>query len=205
MLPDGAAKALLSSLFFVGVVALMFVPCLLYRRSDSSSDPSESDGGGGPGPSRPRSSPDPPRAGIPLPDADPACARARDHNTPRFEHPNRRRPEHEPARTPAKNEGVEPGRPGEQDHPADPSAGARGDRAPLVLRDTPPRSVTRDAGESVGSCIGQPKTAALPANPRRTACGPTRNARALATDRAVQRGVRSRQRLLADGPVTHFA
>jgi hypothetical protein len=101
VLSDGVAKALLSSLFFLGVVALMFVPCLLYRRSDSSSGPSESDDGGGPGPSHPRSSPDAPRGGLPLPDADPARARARDHNRPRFDHPNRRRPEHAPARTPA--------------------------------------------------------------------------------------------------------
>ncbi len=102
VLSDGAAKALLSSLFFLGVVALMFVPCVLYRRSDSSPGPSESDGGGGPGPGQPRPSPDAPRGGIPLPDADPARVRTRDHTKPRVDRPNRRRREHEPARTPAR-------------------------------------------------------------------------------------------------------
>jgi hypothetical protein len=100
-LSDGAAKTSLSFLFFVGVVVLMFVPGLLYRRLDPSPGSSESDGGGGPGPGQPRPSRDAPRGGVPLPDADQARARARDHNTPKLDDPKRRRPAHEPRRTPA--------------------------------------------------------------------------------------------------------
>ncbi len=101
-LSDEAAKAILPFLFFLGVVALMLVPGLLYRRSSSSPGPSDSDGGGGPGPGQPRPSPDVPRGGVPLPDADQASARARDHNTPKFDDPKWRRPAHEPRRAPTR-------------------------------------------------------------------------------------------------------
>jgi hypothetical protein len=97
---DDAGKQVLTLLFFLGVIALMFVPRLLYCCSDPSPGPSGSDGGGaGPGPSSP--SPDGPCGGIPLPDADQARARARDHRTPKLDDPKRRRPAHEPRRTPA--------------------------------------------------------------------------------------------------------
>jgi hypothetical protein len=105
VLSDDAAKAILPFLFFLGVVALMLLPGLLYRRSSSSLGPSDSDGGGGPGPGQPRSSPDVPRGGVPLPDADQASARARDHNTPKFDDPKWRRPAHEPRRAPARTNG----------------------------------------------------------------------------------------------------
>jgi hypothetical protein len=97
---DDAGKELLTLLFVVGVIALMFVPGLLYRRSDRSPGPSESDGGGA-GPGRPRPSPDGPRGGVPLPDAEQARARDRDHETPKLDDRKRRRPTHEPRRTPA--------------------------------------------------------------------------------------------------------
>ena len=101
---DDAGKELLTLLFFLGVIALMFVPGLLYRRSDRSPGPSESDGGGaGPGPPRP--APDGPRGGVPLPDADQARTRARDHHTPKLDDRKRRRPGHEPRRTPAATNG----------------------------------------------------------------------------------------------------
>jgi hypothetical protein len=103
VLPDAVARG--SSLFFVGVVALMFVPGLLYRGSGSSPGPSESDGGGGVGPEPPRFSPDAPRGGVPLPDAAQASVRARDHNAPRFDGPHRRGPAHKPGRAPARTEG----------------------------------------------------------------------------------------------------
>jgi hypothetical protein len=102
---DGLGKQLLSLLFVVGVIALMFVPGLLYRPSDRSPGPSESDGGGGTRPKPPRPSPDRPRGGVPLPDADQARARARDHQTPKFADWKRRRPAHEPRRTPAPTPG----------------------------------------------------------------------------------------------------
>jgi hypothetical protein len=100
-LPDhGAGKELLTLLFLVGVIALMFVPGLLYQPSDPSPGTSES-GGGGAGPGPPRPSPDRPLGGVPLPDADQARARARDHQTPRLGDRQRRRPAHRPRRTPA--------------------------------------------------------------------------------------------------------
>lgn len=102
---DGAGKGLLTLLFLVGVIALMFVPGLLYRRSDPSPGPSESDGGGGTGPAPSRPSLDGPRGGVPLPNAEQARARARDHDTPRWDDRMRRRPAHEPRRAPATTNG----------------------------------------------------------------------------------------------------
>ncbi|MGN6168666.1 MAG: hypothetical protein ACTHQQ_10925, partial [Solirubrobacteraceae bacterium] len=99
---DETGKDLLTLLFFLGVVALMFVPGLLYHRSDPSPGSSGSDGGGGGGgPGPPHPSPDGPRGGVPLPDADQARARARDHLTPKLDDRRPRRPAHEPRRTPA--------------------------------------------------------------------------------------------------------
>lgn len=100
-LSDDAAKQLFTLLFFIGVVALMFVPGLLYRLSDSSPGPPESDGGGGPGPGPPRPSPAGPRGDVPLLDADQARKRARDHERPKLDDWKRRRPAHVPRRTPA--------------------------------------------------------------------------------------------------------
>jgi hypothetical protein len=98
--PDAAAKQLLTLAFFVGVIALMFVPGLLYRVSDPSSGSSDSDGGGGTDPGPPRPLPDGPRGDVPLLDADQARARVRDHHGPKFYDRKRRRPAHEPRRTP---------------------------------------------------------------------------------------------------------
>jgi hypothetical protein len=98
-LPEDGGKQLLTLLFVVGVVALMFVPRLLYQPADPSPGPSEpDDGGAGPGP--PRRSPDGPRGGVPLPDADQARARVRDEHPPKPDDRKRRRPTHEPRRTP---------------------------------------------------------------------------------------------------------
>ncbi len=102
VLSDAVARALLPCLFVAGVAGLMLVPGLLYRRPGSSPGPSESDGGGGSGPGRPRPSPSGPRGGVPLPDAEQARVRARDHWGPRFDEPRRRRPAHKPRRTPAR-------------------------------------------------------------------------------------------------------
>ncbi len=102
LLSDAAARAVLPCLFALGVAGLMLVPGLLYRRPGSSPGPSDSDGGGGPGPGRPRPSPTGPRGDVPLRDADQARTRARDHNTPKFDEPRRRRPAHQPRRTPAR-------------------------------------------------------------------------------------------------------
>jgi hypothetical protein len=99
---DGAGKVFFPVLLLLGVVALMFVPGLLYRGTIAPPGSSESDGGGGSGPRPPGPSPSDPRGGIPLPDADQASARVRDHNSPKFEDQKRRRPTHDSPRTPAK-------------------------------------------------------------------------------------------------------
>lgn len=78
-LSDEAAKAVLSLFVLLGVIGLMLVPGVLYVRASSPPGPPESDGGGGSGPEPPPPSPDAPRGGIPLPDAEQARARRRDH------------------------------------------------------------------------------------------------------------------------------
>jgi hypothetical protein len=105
VLPDGAAQAFSPLLFFLGVIALMLVPGLLYRSSGSSPGSSESGGGGGPGPGPPRPPPDVPGGGVPLPDADQASVRLREHGTRNFGALKRRRPAHEPGRTPTRTSG----------------------------------------------------------------------------------------------------
>jgi hypothetical protein len=102
VLSDGAASKLLPTLLLIGVGALICVPSLFYRKSASPPGASESDGGGGSGPQLPDSPFAPPRGGIPLLDADQASARARDHLTPKFAAPTRRRPAHEPRRRPVR-------------------------------------------------------------------------------------------------------
>ena len=105
-LSDDAAKQVLTLLFFLGVIALMFLPGLLYRLSDPSPGPSESgEGGGGTGPGPPRPSPEGPPGDVPLLDADQARARARDHHRPTLGDRKQRRPAHEPRRTPAATNG----------------------------------------------------------------------------------------------------
>jgi hypothetical protein len=99
-LPNDDGEQLLTLLFLVGVIALMFVPRLLYCPSDPSPGPPESDGGGG-GPGPPRPSPNRPFGGIPLADADQARARARDHGALKLNDRRRRRYTHDPRRTPA--------------------------------------------------------------------------------------------------------
>lgn len=84
VLPNGAARAVLSLFLFLGVIGLMLVPGVLYHGVGSPPGPSESDGGGGSGPEAPPPAPHPPRGGIPLPDAEQARARIRDHTATRF-------------------------------------------------------------------------------------------------------------------------
>jgi hypothetical protein len=77
------------SVMFVPLFALpaMFVISgMLFGGSDSPPDRPDADdgGGGGGGPRRPDGPPDRPSAGPPLPDADQARARARDHTRGRL-------------------------------------------------------------------------------------------------------------------------
>ena len=99
---EAAAQGLLGLLFFFGVIALMFVPRLLYHTSDAPPGPSESNGGGGAGPGPPRPLPAGPRGGVPLLDADQSLTPTRGHHRPRLVERKRRRAAHDPRRTPAK-------------------------------------------------------------------------------------------------------
>lgn len=92
-----------AGLLYLGCVfAVLFVPAL-FTRSSSPPGPSdsESDDGWGKGPRRPPSPPEPPRGGIPLPDAEPARVRLRDHRRLGDRLPAReRRPARSPDRRP---------------------------------------------------------------------------------------------------------
>jgi hypothetical protein len=105
VVPVGTALHLLP---WTGLAALLTFAVsgpLLYRNLGPSSDPSSDEDGGGNGGSgrdHPPSRPTPPRGGIPLPDADQARTRVRDHNRPQRARPTRRRvrePDRVPART----------------------------------------------------------------------------------------------------------
>ena len=91
-------------LLALACVTLLMIPALRDnnwsppRRSDSDSDE-----GWGRGPRKPPSKPEPPRGGIPLPDAQPASVRLRDHRRLADREPRReRRPVREPSRAPAR-------------------------------------------------------------------------------------------------------
>lgn len=76
--------------------ALKDNPVTPERRSD------EGDEGWGRGPKNPPTPPEPPRGGLPLPDAEPAGIRLREHGTLGERLPKRdRRPSREPERQPA--------------------------------------------------------------------------------------------------------
>ncbi|MGO9971682.1 MAG: hypothetical protein ACLP01_02390 [Solirubrobacteraceae bacterium] len=68
----------------LAVMSLALGPTVCYRRAGSSSGSSDTDGGGDSGPDQPHSPPTAPSGGIPLPDADQAMARVRDHNRPQL-------------------------------------------------------------------------------------------------------------------------
>jgi hypothetical protein len=98
VLPEKVAALVLALMFLLSVMALMFLPALLYRPGGSAPGPNDSDGGGGP---EPGESPPAPRGGgggIPLPDAEQAAARRRDHPWPNFAVQRTRRPAHWPPR-----------------------------------------------------------------------------------------------------------
>ena len=86
--------------------ALFVAPVFCYHTFAPSQGWSESDGGVGPGSGPPRPPPPsgPPPRGVPLPDAEQARTRRRDHNRPSPRGVRRRRPAVEPPR-PAKRQG----------------------------------------------------------------------------------------------------
>ncbi len=98
-LPEAAAKmiVLVSGAWLMS--SLILIPSLLFNASESSQGPSDADGGGGTDPRQPPSPPSVPGGRIPLPDAEQARERVRDHDRPDRVRP--RRPAREPERAPA--------------------------------------------------------------------------------------------------------
>jgi hypothetical protein len=109
MTPDEELMVIFGALHVVALV-LGVILFMMFLRSDSTSSwkpPEEDEGGGGGGNDRlPTSKPKPrPTGGVPLPDADPARTRLRDHSKLRDAYPRTlRRPAHPytPQRTPAR-------------------------------------------------------------------------------------------------------
>jgi hypothetical protein len=84
-------------------VAVLIIPALREGPGFPPNPDGGSDDGGGWGPKSPPKSPDPPRGGIPLPDAVPAAVRLRDHGRLADHHrPRQRRPSREPTRKPVR-------------------------------------------------------------------------------------------------------
>jgi hypothetical protein len=104
VLPESAAATLLLTLVFLTIPGLMLVPALLYRKPGPSPDSSDGEGGGGPGhpPPGPPARPTPPRGGVPLPDAEPARIRIREHGRRVLGGRRPRRPVREPERRPVR-------------------------------------------------------------------------------------------------------
>jgi hypothetical protein len=100
-LPEAAAKMILLVAGAWLMSSLILIPALLFNASESSPGPSDADGGGGTDPRQPPSPPSAPRGGIPLPDAEQARERVRDHDRPDRVGPRRRarEPERAPAQT----------------------------------------------------------------------------------------------------------
>jgi hypothetical protein len=88
----------------LGCVALLMFPALKDNPVGPDNRPdTDGDDGWGRGPKQPPAPPKPPRGGIPLPDADQARIRLREHGTLGDRLPGReRRPAREPARRPAR-------------------------------------------------------------------------------------------------------
>jgi hypothetical protein len=86
-------------LYLMAIPALILLPALLFRPSGPPPG-STGDEGGGPGPGPPPPAPARPRGGIPLPDAEPARARVRDHVRPRLVSRQARRRAREPTPAP---------------------------------------------------------------------------------------------------------
>lgn len=78
------------------LAALAVAPVFCYHTFAASEGSVDDDGGGGPGSGPPPPPPGAPRGGAPLPDADQARARRRDHNRPSLRGVDPRRPAVEP-------------------------------------------------------------------------------------------------------------
>jgi hypothetical protein len=103
---DAQLMLMIAGMHLLGLVcaAVLIIPALRDGPEfpPRPSDPG-SDGGWGRGPNRPPTPPRPPRGGIPLPDAEQARIRLRDHRKLSERLPRRaRRPVREPGRTPVR-------------------------------------------------------------------------------------------------------
>jgi hypothetical protein len=93
---------MLLTLVFLTLPGLMLVPALLYRRPGGSPDASDDEGGGGPGRGPDPPPPTAPRGGVPLPDAEPARLRLREHGRRALGVRPHRRAAREPVRAPGR-------------------------------------------------------------------------------------------------------
>ena len=103
---DAQLMLMIAGMHFLGLVcaAVLILPALREGPDfpPGRSDPG-SDGGWGRGPDEPPARPGPPSGGIPLPDAEQASIRLRDHRKLPEQLPKRdRRPSREPDRTPVR-------------------------------------------------------------------------------------------------------
>ncbi len=103
---DAQLMLMIAGMHLLGLVcaAVLILPALRDTPEFPPHRPDPgSDGGWGRGPDLPPKPPAPPRGGIPLPDAEQATIRLRDHRKLGEQLPKRaRRPSREPARTPVR-------------------------------------------------------------------------------------------------------
>ncbi len=104
---DAQLMLMIAGMHLLGLVcaAVLIIPALRDQPEIPPRRPDQgSDGGWGRGPDLPPKPPVPPRGGIPLPDAEQALIRLRDHRKLSERLPNRvRRPAREPERTPVRS------------------------------------------------------------------------------------------------------
>ncbi|HUA50401.1 MAG TPA: hypothetical protein VMA77_34535 [Solirubrobacteraceae bacterium] len=103
---DAQLMLMIAGMHLLGLVcaAVLILPALRDGPELPPHYPDQgSDGGGGRGPGRPPLPPEPPRGGIPLPDAEQSRIRLRDHRKLSEQLPRpQRRPAREPDRTPVR-------------------------------------------------------------------------------------------------------
>ena len=103
---DAQLMLMIAGMHLLGLVcaAALLLPALRDRPDGRPGSDGGSGGGGGRGPSHPLAPTTRPGGGLPLPDADPARVRLRDHRRLTDSLPRReRRPAREPERTPVRN------------------------------------------------------------------------------------------------------
>jgi hypothetical protein len=90
---------------FLFISALVLAPWFLFRSQRPPPGPADSGGGWGTGPQEPHDFPGIPPGGLPLPlpDAEPARVRLRDHDRPLRVPSRERRPAREPGRAPVRS------------------------------------------------------------------------------------------------------